>query len=457
MIDITQYGDIWAIEPDRAMSLLSYIRSVGAEAHIRHMQANKEHIKAELAYAAGDSGTPANTSGSVTVIPIMGTMMKQASSFSDNASTVRIRRQIQNAVRSGDIQSIVLHIDSPGGTVAGTQDLASEVKKANAKKPVFAFIEDMGASAAYWVASQATKVYAANDTTLIGSIGAFFGVYDMSKWAENNGVKPVLFTTGKYKTIFPGQEITQEQIDYLQSRVEQMQAHFSEAVSGGRSLSAAELKTVTDGKVYLAGEATTLKLADGIKSFADVVAEAEAAKSPGNRVTGKAAAMPRENMATLPQLKAAVPGASNDFYVSQLEKEATVEEAVRAHIGFETSRLEAVKTKLDDREKAIVDRETKVTERETAVEAREKALESIKGGAKPLDQSGSSEERPSSAFESASETKVKALTKERMAAHTDEAEAVARIRVLRDNPELRSALIKEANAGHHPRNGLMID
>jgi signal peptide peptidase SppA len=459
MIDITQYGDIWAMEPDRALSLLAYIKTIGPDIPRLHSEAFSEHIKAVHAVQPSNVGTAVNKSGSVRAIEISGTMMKKVSSFSDGTSTVAVRRQIENAANDADVNAIILHIDSPGGTVSGTQDLAQEVAKANKIKPVFAYIEDMGASAAYWAASQAGKVYAANKTTLIGSIGAFFGIYDISKWAEANGIKPILFTTGQFKTIFPGQEVSKEQIDYLQSRVNQMQEQFNGAVTAGRKMTAAELKAVTDGKVYIAEEAVQFRLADGIKTFNEVVAEAEAASNPGNRVSGKAAAMPRDNMATVPALKAALPGASAEFIVSQIEREATVPEAVTAFAAFEVDRLTKFKADLDDRKAKLDDREKAIVEREEKIKTREEAVQKIEGGARPLPQSGGEgggSPGTANGKIGAAEAQVRELTKQRMKDNPKESEATARLAVLRENSQLRNDLITEANANRQRLPDLMI-
>lgn len=454
MIDITAYGDVWAIEPDRAMALLSYIHKLGADIPRIHEAAYGELIKAKMAVGSAGVGDRVGSKDNVAIVSIVGTMMKQASSFSDGASTVLARRQVRNAANDPKIDAIVLFIDSPGGTVAGTQDLANDVNAAKKRKPVYTYFEDLGASAAYWVGAQGDKVYAANQTTLVGSIGAFFGIYDLSKWAEANGIKPILFTTGKYKTIMPGQEVNQEQIDYLQSRVEQMQSQFNEAVATARKFTAAELKQVNEGKVYLAEEAVKLKLVDGIKTLDEVVAEAEAARSPGNRgTTGKAAAMPRENAATLPALKAALPGASAEFVMGQLEKEATVAEAVSVFVEHEKATLKAKTEELSAREKGLDERKAKLDEREKSLDEREAGLKALANGARPLANGGSPDDdgRPGGA-----EAKVQELTRQKMKDDPKLTEAAARHLVLRDNLELRQQLVTEANGKRQHHNPLLV-
>src|SRR5690606_31819803 len=126
-----------------------------------------------------------------------GAMTKQGSSFG-GASTVRTRRAIRSAAADKSVSAIMLLIDSPGGSVSGTSDLADDVANAKKKKPVYAYIEDTCCSAAYWVASQCSAIYA-NPTAIVGSIGTYMVVADYSRMAENAGVKVHCISTGKYK------------------------------------------------------------------------------------------------------------------------------------------------------------------------------------------------------------------------------------------------------------------
>src|SRR5581483_9650939 len=108
-----------------------------------------------------------------------GMLMKGQSSMG-GTSTVMARRDIRQAVADQDVAGILLAIDSPGGTVAGTDDLAAEVRQARTSKPVWAAIDDLGASAAYWVASQTQRVTVNSPTALVGSIGTLQVIRDLS-------------------------------------------------------------------------------------------------------------------------------------------------------------------------------------------------------------------------------------------------------------------------------------
>jgi ClpP class serine protease len=112
-------------------------------------------------------------------IAMAGQITKGDSSYG-GCSSVRVRKAVRKAVNDDQVTAILLHIDSPGGTVAGTGDLADDVAAADKRKPVYCYVEDLGASAAYWVGSQARRVYA-NPTAMIGSIGTVAVVEDSSR------------------------------------------------------------------------------------------------------------------------------------------------------------------------------------------------------------------------------------------------------------------------------------
>ncbi|MDA0707428.1 MAG: S49 family peptidase, partial [Proteobacteria bacterium] len=124
--------------------------------------------------------------GSIAVISIDG-VMSRGGSFWGGTSTASVVQQVHAAMGNPRIKGIVLSINSPGGYSAGTKELADAVSQAKAEKPVYASISDVGASAAYWVASQATKVFAAPDA-IVGSIGTYTVLPDIHRMAENAGV-----------------------------------------------------------------------------------------------------------------------------------------------------------------------------------------------------------------------------------------------------------------------------
>lgn len=214
--------------------------------------------------AAGFETTTAGNNKTIAIIRAEGLLMKARTWF--GTSTVQLRRDIQAAANDKAVSGILLAIDSPGGTVAGTADLAADIKAARRKKPVWAHVNDLGASAAYWLASQAFKVFANTPTALVGSIGTVMTVYDQSEAASREGVRPVVFATGPLKGAgTPGTPVSEEHRAYFQNIVDETQASFDAAVRSGRGLSADQLAAVRTGGVFLAPEAKRLGLIDGIQ------------------------------------------------------------------------------------------------------------------------------------------------------------------------------------------------
>lgn len=259
---IDEYFGAWLYEPERFMAQLAMLQRADIA---RHAAAPQQSRSPYVNYAQGKGDQ------NIAIISAVGTLMKQASSYG-GTSTIQLRRDIRQAANDSGVQAILLAIDSPGGTVAGTADLAADVRAAAKKKPVWAHIDDLGASAAYWLASQADAIYANSPTALVGSIGTVMTVYDYSAAAEKEGVKTLVFATGPLKGAgAPGTVVTDEQRAYFQGIVDDAQTHFDAAVKSGRGFSAAQLAAVRTGGVFGATQAKELGLIDGIRSLESTV------------------------------------------------------------------------------------------------------------------------------------------------------------------------------------------
>lgn len=221
-------------------------------------------LRAQSINAAAPKPKLETLEGGIAVIPIEGILEKD---WGWPMDTRQMRSAIRQATDAADVSSILLKIYSPGGTVDGTQDLADDVARAASRKPTVAYIEDFGASAAYWVASQAKQVFA-NRTAEIGSIGTVAVAYDYSKMYEEAGVKTIVASTGDYKGAFaPGAPVTEAQIADLKARVEDLNEHFIKAVSSGRKVATAEIRKAATGQMFGATQAQAMGLIDGIKSL----------------------------------------------------------------------------------------------------------------------------------------------------------------------------------------------
>jgi len=428
-LNLDQYFGLWAIDDTHFAQLLHQVSKMDLAAHC----ASGRPIVAASVRRQSDEPQKA-----IALIDIQGTMTKRGSSLSDAGATVLIRQAVRQAAADPDVGAILLRIDSPGGTAAGTGDLARAVADANKVKPVYAFIEDLGASAAYWVASQADKVFANTPDALVGSIGTYTALYDTSMAAAQQGVRAVVIRSGKFKgTGVPGTEIDQEQQQMLQQIVDETQAEFSAAIAAGRNLSTERVAELADGRIHTATVAKTLGLIDAIQSFDATIGQLQGQIRPANSIssTRRSSAMSETITppslpvaATLADLKANCPNASGEFLLAQLGNNATVDQARAAWIGDQTTRLAEATTEIAALKTALAESKAQVA----ALKARP-GVQPI-GGA-PAADGGIAD--PRAAWNEAIAAALKAGAKSKLEA--------GRI-VDRRNPELRQALLEAGKA-----------
>jgi signal peptide peptidase SppA len=264
-------------------AVLAQVRATDLFAHIANAP---QRTAAAAGYDVAKVGKE-----TVAVVTLTGVLMKSVPSMQQGTSTIEARRAIRKAADDPDVSAILLAIESPGGTVSGTFDLAADIKAAAKKKPVWAQIEDLGASAAYAAASQADKIFANNATAEVGSIGTVMAVYDLSGQAEKEGIKTLVFKTGPIKGAgIPGSVITEEQQAHFQARVDEAQKSFDAAVQKGRGLTDKQLADVKTGGVFGATEALSRKLIDGIQSMDVTISQLAAEARRVNRTQSQARA-----------------------------------------------------------------------------------------------------------------------------------------------------------------------
>jgi len=305
----TDYLGLWAIEPQAGAAMWHRARAEDLPRHVAETQAAPPKLRSDLQIAKASSGQ------NVGIVMLTGPLMKAVSSTEAGTSTVQARRDIRKAANDPDVSAILLAIDSPGGTVAGTADLAAEVRAASKKKPVWAYVADLGASAAYWIASQADKVLANDRTALVGSIGTVAVVYDLSAAAEMAGVKTLVIGTGPLKGAgAPGAPVTEEQQAYYRGIVEDAQKSFDSAVKKGRGMTDAQLADAKTGGVFGATEALDRGLIDGISTFdaalEDLAAEARRAKRMAKQESSNRADSPQPLRSTTVEETVTTAGAS---------------------------------------------------------------------------------------------------------------------------------------------------
>lgn len=358
--NIDQYTGLWMVEPIRFQQTLGLMSVIDMKAHVaaaRQADVSTSYEVIDDAYAA---------------IAIRGVMTKQGSSMSSDGSTVIARRKISQAANDPRIKGILLTLETPGGTSAGTQELANAIALATSIKPVVSVIEDIGASAGYYAGSQATKVFA-NEPAVVGSIGTFLVVSDYSKAASDAGIVVHVIRAGEFKGAgTPGTQITDEQLSHWQLLINQQNELFLTAVARGRHMSYGQVKSLADGRVHIAAEAVKLGLIDGIATVNQALGELKqlaSQRSKELRMSEIVATEPiQPKAATIQELRSAivVPASmsqSHDAFVLKcLERNLTLSQAK------DEWQIE-IATALEASEKARAEAEAKATAAEASVAA----------------------------------------------------------------------------------------
>jgi signal peptide peptidase SppA len=242
-------GQIWAIEPGWFADAVCRVN----QGVLRPQAAVQEAEDTSPPYVVTEDG--------IAVLGINGHMSKGRSKFG-GTSTVETRRALRDIADDPRAKGALLVVDSPGGAVPGTEALAGEVARLAKKIPVHAYVDGLGASAAYWVASQASRI-SATATSEIGSIGVLSVLVDDSEANAREGIKTVVLSSGPFKGsgIPP---VSAEQLEYLSERVRDIADEFRAAVSRGRG---GVYEEWMSGKVWIAKKAKDLGLIDSIENL----------------------------------------------------------------------------------------------------------------------------------------------------------------------------------------------
>lgn len=207
----------------------------------------------------------------IAIIPVEGVMMHNATAvemyYFDAVDTGHIGRMIEDAANDSEVKGILLHIDSGGGMLTGTPEVADAINAARKKKPVFSFTDGLMASAAYWIGSQADAVFSTRSAQT-GSIGVYVSLLDYTKWLEEIGLKVELIKNkeGDLKAIGAiGTSLSEAQRKHLQDRVDRSFKTFAKEVQARRG----ELDSDTmRGQTFYGPEAKRAGLVDAVGSLA---------------------------------------------------------------------------------------------------------------------------------------------------------------------------------------------
>lgn len=230
-------------------------------------EVDKESFQPKMVAVAASSSK--SNSGSrqrqVAVIPIQGPLMKK-DQYCGPVGMDTIGTYIKNADRNPDVDAIILDIDSPGGTVAGTAMLGNVI--AETQKPIIAFVNELSASAAYWLASQCDLIIASDEKAQVGSIGVMMSFADVQPAYERMGVKfhdiVAPQSTDKNKLFRELQKGDYE--NYRETVLRPLADRFIATAKEGRKGKITD-ESIFKGRVEFADNALKLGLIDSIGNF----------------------------------------------------------------------------------------------------------------------------------------------------------------------------------------------
>ena len=273
----------WAIQPQKLIDLQAIYAT-----HLRGEKIDIASVEARIGKTLANEQKGYTVQDGVAVLPVSGVLAKKMNMFtqiSGGTSMEIAARDLKSAAVDTSVKSILLLIDSPGGTVDGTQAMAAAVRQAAAQKPVVALADGVMASAAYWIGSAAHEVIASSDTTQVGSIGVVAAHRDVSGSEAKEGIKTTEITAGKYKRIASSYApLTDEGRAEIQGQVDALYSIFVDAVAENRGVDAEKvLSDMADGRVFLARDAMRAGLVDRIAGLDETLARMQSGEWPQKR------------------------------------------------------------------------------------------------------------------------------------------------------------------------------
>jgi capsid assembly protease len=293
----------WALMPERLQAMTAVLTRWSSDeppSEETLFQINADRVLRDTRKQFASDRAASSAGLGIAVLPLYGVVTQRGNMVDDisgpgSTSTQKFTSALRQVLADDTVGQILIDIDSPGGSVYGVAELATEIVKARAQKPVVAVANSLAASAAYWIGCSAGEFYVTPGGE-VGSIGVWQAHFDYSKALEEEGVKPTLISAGKFKVEGnPYVPLDPEAQAFMQSRVDDYYNAFIKAVAKGRGVSVADVRDgMGEGRVLGADAALAAKMVDGIATFDDVLAKMQKSavpqKPPGASRLGQARA-----------------------------------------------------------------------------------------------------------------------------------------------------------------------
>ena len=210
---------------------------------------------------------PYNVSDGVLTIPVKGSLEKGTMQYGRYATGYEyIHRAAARGMSDPGVNSVMLHVDSPGGTSDGLEDLADQLSAYRGRKPMTAMVDSLCCSAAYWLASSADSI-STSRSGYLGSIGVRTMHVDFSKMLNKIGINVTHIFSGAHKVDGNMEEPLPKRVrDDLQAQCDKVRERFVAAVAQNRDMSDSDVRD-TEARVFDAEQSMSLGFADRIGEF----------------------------------------------------------------------------------------------------------------------------------------------------------------------------------------------
>jgi protease IV len=186
---------------------------------------------------------------------------------------ISVRNRLLELEDDRRTKGVLLTINSPGGTVAASQEVYAAVRQVREKKPVVVSMLDQATSGGYYIASAANKIYA-NPGTLTGSIGVILSSVNVKELFNRIGIESQTLKTGPYKDIFsPFRAASDQEKELLQALLQNTYEEFIGDVAKGRKMDLEAVRKLADGRIYTGRQAKENGLVDQIGTYEDAVTD----------------------------------------------------------------------------------------------------------------------------------------------------------------------------------------
>lgn len=318
MIDLSAFnGSAWLAEPDRLQQAITRVLAAGrcftpdeVKAAMRADRERADGIAGDAAASLLDRSefdyidamaadvqpkVLRAVKGKVGILPIWGPVQQRQSSELMKAGGTSIdfaSRAFDKLMADPQIGAVVLHMDTPGGSSFGTPEFASKIANARGKKPIYAMVDSVAASAGYWIASAADMIIC-TPSGIVGSVGVYVMHVDQSKAMEAEGVKVTMISAGKYKTeLAPYGELSADAKANQQAYVDELYSEFVNTLKANRNTTADNVRTnYGQGRVVTADNALAAGMVDRVMPFDELMARLTGGASSGGSAVPAAASI----------------------------------------------------------------------------------------------------------------------------------------------------------------------